>query len=305
MKGMLVIMEENIKINFFKKIWYSIAKPSKYEDLKKQGVGKAIKYFFSLVCILALILASIATFLQLDVVKEAISYIDEKLPEIKFKENILTLEDEEAVILDDEKIVGYFGNPIIINPLLEKQGAIEQYKDLATKYKRVIVFLKDEYVLISDKYNPESENVEGIEEHKYSDVSQNFIKDLNYEYGKKDVLEYLRQRTSFAYYIAQYFVIYFGMISLLYVVYIILISIGLWLVTRIFKNKWTFKETLMNTIYASTLSMFVYVLYTIISYFTKFRISIMDIICIVIIFVYLYLIIWKENRNEISNKYRM
>ena len=46
MKGMLVIMEENIKINFFKKIWYSIAKPSKYEDLKKQGVGKAIKYFF-------------------------------------------------------------------------------------------------------------------------------------------------------------------------------------------------------------------------------------------------------------------
>ena len=165
--------------------------------------------------------------------------------------------------------------------------------------------MKDEYVLISDKYNPESENVEGIEEHKYSDVSQNFIKDLNYEYGKKDVLEYLRQRTSFAYYIAQYFVIYFGMITLLYVVYIILISIGLWLVTRIFKNKWTFKETIMNTIYASTLSMFVYVLYTIISYFTKFRISIMDIICIVIIFVYLYLIIWKENRNEISNKYRM
>ena len=65
-------MEENIKINFFKKIWYSIAKPSKYEDLRKQGVGKAVKYFFSIVCILALIVAIIATFLQLDVVKNAI-----------------------------------------------------------------------------------------------------------------------------------------------------------------------------------------------------------------------------------------
>lgn len=291
-------MEENIKINFFKKMWYSIVRPSKYEDLRKQGIGKTIKYFFSLVCILALILASIATFLQLNVVRDAISYLDERLPEIKFKENTLTLENEEAVILDEEKIVSYFGNPIIINPLLEKQEAIDQYKDLAANYKRVIVFLKDEYILITDKYNPQSEDAEGIEEHKYSDVSQNFIKDLKYEYGKQDVLEYLRQRTSFAYYIAQYFVVYFGMIALLYIVYILLTSTGLWGVTKILKNKWTFKESLINTIYASTLSMLVYVAYMIISYFTKFRISIMDIISIALIFVYLYLILLGQKKNK-------
>ena len=301
MKGMVIKMEENIKINFFKKIWYSIAKPSKYEDLRKQGVGKAVKYFFSIVCILALIVAIIATFLQLDVVKNAINYLDEKLPEIKFKENVLTLENEEATILDDEKIIEYFRNAIIINPLLEKQEAIDQYKDLATDKNNVIVFLKDEYVLISNKYNAENESEDGIAEQKYSEISSNFIKDTNYEYGKKDVLEYLKQRTSFTYYIAQYFVVYFGMITILYVIYIALTSVALWLVTKILKNKWNFKESLMNTIYASSLSMIVYVAYMIISYFTKFRISFMDIISIVLIFVYLYLILWKQ-KKENQNK---
>lgn len=295
-------MEENIKINFFKKIWYSIAKPSKYEEFRKQGVGKAVKYFFSIVCILALIVAIIATFIQLGVVKEAINYLDEKLPEIKFKENILSLENEEATILDDEKIIEYFRNVIVINPLLGKQEAIDQYKDLATDKNNVIVFLNDEYVLISNKYTPENENEEGIVSQKYTEISSNFIKDLSYEYGKKDVIEYLKQRTSFTYYIAQYFVVYFGMITLLYVIYISLTSVALWLVTKISKNKWNYKESLMNTIYASTLSMFIYVAYMIIGYFTKLRISFMDIISIALIFVYLYLILWKQKKQIKEDK---
>lgn len=250
---------------------------------------------------MALILASIATILQLDIVKEAISYLDEKLPEIKFKENNLSLENDDAVILDDEKIIGYLGTPIVINPLLERQEAIEQYKDLALKYNKVIIFLNDEYVVISDKYSPEKDG-EGLEEKKYSDISQNFIKDMSYEYGKNDVIEYIRQRTSFSYYIAQYFVVYFGMIGLLYIIYIALTSVGLWLVTKITKFKWNYKESLINTIYASTLSMFVYVFYMILSYFTKFRISFIDIISLAIIFIYLYIIVYRQNRRENMNK---
>ena len=40
MKGMLMKMEKYEKINFLKKIGYSIGKPSKYEDLTKQGIRK-------------------------------------------------------------------------------------------------------------------------------------------------------------------------------------------------------------------------------------------------------------------------
>ena len=122
---------------------------------------------------------------------------------------------------------------------------------------------------------------------------------MSYEYGKNDVLEYLSQRSSFSYYLAQYFVIYFVTITFIYILYIALISAGVWLVTKAYKSKWTYKEALTNTIYASTLSMFVYVLYTIISYFTKFRISFMDIISIALIFVYIYLILWKQKRRKV------
>lgn len=296
MKGNIRNMNEN-KINFFKKIWYSIAKPSKYFEMNKQDLTKTIRYFFAIVCILALSLSIIVSLIQSNIVNEAINCLDEKLPEIKFKENILSLENEDAIILDDKKIMDYFTNPIVINTLLSKDEAIEQYKDIALQNNKVIIFLKEEFVLISDKYNPENEK-EGIEAHKYSDVSSNFIKDTKNEYGKKDILNYLRQRTPITYYIAQFFVIYFITISFLFFIYIILIATSVWLVTKGFKLKWTYKESLSNTIYASTLSMFAYVMYMIISYFTKFKFAFMDVVCMAIIFIYLYIILMRQKKEN-------
>ena len=291
-------MEDKLKINFFKKLWYSIARPSKYEKLRNLGIGKAIQYFFSLISILAIVLAIIAAFLQIKVVNNAIAYLDEKIPEFTFKENKLTLENADATILDDEKIISYLGNKIVINSLIKKEDAINQYKDLATENNKVLIFLNEEYVLISNKYNPESENNEGIENKKYSEVSSKFITDTSYEYSKKDLIEYLKERTTYTYYIAQFFVIYFGFTTFRYFIYIVLIAASLWLVTKLSKSKWTLGEAIMNTIYASTLSMVVYVLYLIISYFTGLIIPIVDIISIFFIFTYLYLLVWKRKKRE-------
>lgn len=293
-------MEENLKINFFKKFWYSIGRPSKYENLRRLGIGNAIIFIFSIICILAIILAIIATFLQIKVVNDAITYMDEKIPEFKFKDNKLTLVDAEATILDDEKITSYLGNKIVINTLIKREDAIDQYKVLATEKCKVLVFLGEEYVLISNKYNPESENNEGIENKKYSEVSSKFITDTSYEYSKKDLIEYLKERTTYTYYIAQFFVIYFGFITFRFFIYIVLIATSLWLVTKLSKSKWTLGESIMNTIYASTLSMVVYVLYLIISYFTGLIIPIIDIISIFFIFIYLYLLVWRQKKKEIK-----
>lgn len=290
-------MEDNLKINFFKKLWYSIARPSKFEILRELGIGKAIKYIISLISILAMVLAIIASFLQIKVVNNAIAYLDEKIPEFKFKDNKLTLENADATILDDEKIISYLGNKIVINTSMKKENAIDQYRDLATEKNKVLIFLNEEYILISNKYNPESKNDEGIENKKYLEIAPKYIKDTSYEYSKKDVIEYLKKRTTYTYYIAQYFVIYFGSIIILYGIYIILISLSLWLVTKILKVKWALKESIINTIYASSLSMIVYVLYMIISYFTRFRIAIIDILIIFLIFIYLYLLVWKQKKK--------
>ena len=80
--------------------------------------------------------------------------------------------------------------------------------------------------------------------------------------------------------------------------YILLISIGMWLITKLSKYKWTFKDSLMNTIYASTLSLLVYVTYMVVSYLTDFKIVFMDVISIVLIFIYLILVIWKQKTEE-------
>lgn len=298
-------MEEKIKINFFKKIWYSIAKPSKYKELRKLGLGKSLKYFFSIISILAIILATIATFIQIRVVNDAISYLNESIPDFKFKDNKLTLDNSEASILDDERIISYLGNKIVFNPLLNKNEAINEYKDLSTENNNVLVFLNEEYVLISNKYDSEKNSEEGIENKKYTEISKNYIKDTNHEYTKKDVIEYLNKRNKYTYYIAQYFIIYVAMISIIYGIYVTLISIFVWLITKLIskikKNsdfKWTFKDNLINTLYASTLSLIIYVAYLIFSYFTHIKIVSIDIISLLLIFVYIYILLWKLTFNK-------
>ena len=289
-------MEENVKINFFKKIWYSVAKTSKYDNLRKLGLGKAIKYIFSIITVLALIIAIFFSIIQINVVKDAISYLDEKLPEIKFKENTLTSENKEATVINDNKIIEYFGNIVVINPLLEKQEAINQYKSLTTEKNGVIIFLSKEYVVISNKYNSESQ--EGIDSKKYEEVSSKYIKDMSYEYSKKDIIQYLRDRISYAYYIGQFFIIYIVIIIFLYALYTLLISISIWIVTKIIKLKWTFKESLINTIYASTLSMLIICLYSIISYFISFSGNFIGVLSIVAIFIYLYILIYIQKKKK-------
>ena len=120
------------------------------------------------------------------------------------------------------------------------------------------------------------------------------IKDKSIEYNKESIISYIKQKTSFAYYLAQFFVFYLGLYTILYLLYIVLISTSLWVVTKITKQKWTFKKSVMNTIYASTLSLIIYVLYMVISFFAKFSILFMDIISIMIIYIYIFLVLRRE-----------
>ena len=88
------------------------------------------------------------------------------------------------------------------------------------------------------------------------------------------------------------------MITFIYFVYIILISAGIWLATKLAKFKWTFKDSLMNTIYAATLSEIIYVTYMIVSYYAKFSISFMDVISLLLIFVYMFILLWKDKNKK-------
>lgn len=285
--------ENTAKINFFKKIWYSFAKPSKYEDMRNEGVWIAIKYFMSLIAIFAIILSIIATNIQTSDVNKAISYLEENLPEITFKENKLATKENKETVLDDKEFIEKFANVVVINTNIDKEKAVEKYSKLATDKHNVITFLNEEYIVLTNKNNKEE-----IPTYKYTDIASKYIKDNSVEYKKENIISYVKQRTSYTYFLAQFFVFYLGMYTILYLLYILLISGSLWVVTKISKHKWKFKEAVMNTTYASTLSLITYIIYTTINFFVKFTIPFMDIISIMLVYIYIFLILRREKLEE-------
>lgn len=56
---------KNKNINFLKKLMYSIAKISKYDEMSKEGLKNAIKYFFCLITLMAVTLSVVSSYIQL------------------------------------------------------------------------------------------------------------------------------------------------------------------------------------------------------------------------------------------------
>ena len=305
------IEKDNKKIPFFRKFWYSIGRIGQYEKLNKEGLVASLKYFFGLVAILAFILAIIYSVVQVKMSNEVIQYLNDNLPEITFKNNQLSLDNDDATIIDNEDMADKLGNAIVINPLIDENEAVKNYSNLATDKHNCIVFLSEEFIIITSKYNSENSdentdlnNVEGITISKYSDVSSRYISDTDSEYHKEAVIAVLQNSNSYYYYIAENFVVYYLRLFIEYFIYITIISILIWIVVKLLgkkKNiKWEFKETVTNVIYASTLSIVFSVIYFIVNYFTKFSIPIYDVISILLIFVYVYILLIKSKKKKIE-----
>ena len=293
-------MEEEIatKTKFFKKIWISISKPSKYEELHKEGVWSSIKYFLGLIFLLSIILAIIIAFLKSTQATETITYLEENLPEITFKDNILKADKE--ISLNDKKIIENFGLPIIINTNINKEQAIKEYSGIAQENGATIIFLGEECVAITNKYKPENNNNEGIESYKYSDILSSYIKDTSKEYKKNDIIDFFKNRSSYSYYIAQLFTSNLLSMIVIYAFYAIIISGSLWLVTKITKNKWSYKKSIMNTLYASTLSAIIYTIYMILRYYLKIQLQPTTVISIFLIYIYVFLILKNEKERNVQ-----
>ncbi len=292
-----VEVKEIKKINFFKKIWWSITKINKYDELAGDGLGSAIRYFFILVLILSIILTIVATYIQSTVINDAMKYLDETLPEMTFANNELTVETDEVTILDDEKFATYFGYTVVINPYLEKQQAIDEYYKLAKGNRNCVVFLSNEVVNISSNYDANTESSSGVESYSYKEHASKYLKDISKEYKKQDIINVLNESISYEYYFGGYLISYIIMLLLFYVLYIVTIALSMFLVAKLLKIDEKLKVMFVKTIYAITLSAILYVLYALISYFTKITIPYFDVIDIAIAYIYLGIIIGKQKNN--------
>ena len=292
------------KIKFFKKLWWSTTKVSKYDEMAKLGLKSAIKYFVAILAILALILGLISTYIQATNIQKVEEYLSQTMPEFKIQKDeqseedkyILNLENNDVFILDNQNFIESFSHLVVINTSLEEEKAIEEYYKLATEKYNCAIFLKDKCIIISTKYDPNSENKEqGIAKYTYRDILNTLGTGIN-ELTKTNLLGYLNN-ISYTYYIFAYFINYFVILITVFALDIIIIGILGLIISKIWKISINKKEIFSIAIYAYTLPAIIYIIYLIIRYFTNFTINYMNIIDILIAYIYVMIYFYQKRKK--------
>lgn len=293
-------------ITFFKRLLFSIAKPSKYDEMIKLGLKKSIKYFVGLISIMALILSLAGTYIQSVEVQKIGKYVDENIPEFKV-ENIakegeeanykLNIENSESIILDNQDFINTFKSTVVVNINMTEKQAIQEYYDIATDNNICTVFLEDKCIMISSKYNPENENQkEGITEYTYSEVLNKIGPDFT-ELKKNDLIGFFNN-ISFTYYIITYFVSYFIILLVIFALDVMVLAIAAKIISKILKKDINIKRIFSLSIYSLTLPIILYIIYLIINYFARLNIGYINIINMMIAFIYVMLYFLSKRNNK-------
>lgn len=296
-------MEKDIKndknINFWKKIYYSIFKLNKYEDMIKEGLKKSVKYFFSLVSVVAIISSIFFTYETTNTIKEFSNYIKESLPNFKIENNELNIEDSEAVILDKDITSQIINGRIIINTNLDKEKAIEEYSDLV-KEENCTIFLKDKVIYLINGFEIQDLNDEN-KKNNYEYTYEEFLAGYNLSYeevfSKDSLIKYIESQPA-TYYWIQYFIIYFVMSVITFSLCIIIIVASEIIIKRIFKDEIKSKKEMLSlAIYSFTLPMILQIVYWILKYYiTNINTNLFQTIMILISYFYVIMYINKNKK---------
>lgn len=296
------------KIGFIKTLWWSITKPSKYDEIIKMGLKKAIKYFITLIVLMALLLSIVGAYIQSIEVQKIANYFQVNVPEFKIENTAkegekpkyrLNLENNEAVILDDQNFINIYKHKVVVNTSIKEKEAIKEYYNLATDNNNCLLFLNDKCIIISSKYNPDNKNKEeGINKYTYSEVLNKIGPDFT-EFSKTDLIGTLNN-VSYIYYIISYFVNYFIVLLVLIAFDIVIIWVIGLIISKILKTNNNKRNIFSLSIYSCTLSIVLYIGYLIINYFAKFNVTISNFIIMFIAYVYMILYFYMNKKKDIA-----
>lgn len=233
------------KINFFKKIYFSICKIKEYENLSKEGLRKSIYYIMDLVLICALIYASILTFQMKKNADGLQEYLEENFPNLTYKEEMLVSEKEERVILDNELVKVNFGGQLVIDTTTEYDTLISEYKNSEVP---TILLTSNKYITINSQGT--------VSEYNYTDI----IKTENKEETiiGKDYFVNLFSNISYSYYFCGYLVGSAIGTSIIIFIYNLLITGVTFIFCKIKKANVKFGEIYRMGLYAHTIAVFGY-----------------------------------------------
>lgn len=267
------IEESNLKIGFFRKLWYSIQKIEKYSELAAEGVASAIKYLIILVLMMAIVSATLSIYKISNKVKEVSDFIRNQDVEISYKEGILDVNSENPIESDLQ--IG----KIIIDTKTEENEKIDNYLSSDSE-SNVIVVLKNKLIL-------KEQSVESSVNYSYVDL---FGEMGITEFNKDQLLSYLSGDGILKLYSG----IAIGLIFYTFVIYfintmlnIIIIASVACVAALILKMKPKVSMMFNMGVYAVTLSTILNMLYIILNSLTGFKIVYFDVMYTVIASIYI------------------
>lgn len=259
-----------------KKIWYSITKIEKYGEMATEGVGKALLYLSKLIIFLAIILSIWVTIQTSNNLTKTFEYIKNDFPEFSYKSGELNVESEEPIIIENEQIEG----KIVVDTKTNSEETINQYINSINEYGGGIVILKNR-VIISNML------MTGSMTYDYKEMLDSLKIS---EFNKKEVVEYVNSSQMTALYVSLFATLFiytyvWYLIKSLW--YVAIISIFGYLTAWLLGIKMRYAPIFNMSVYASTLSIILNIIYVSINIFIPFTIKYFEMMYIAVATIYL------------------
>lgn len=269
--------ENELKMNFFKKVWYSITKIEKYPDMAAQGFGNAISYLSKIVAILAIVLCLGMIYQTYNLIGEGINYLKNEFPEFSYSDEKLNVESEEIIkISEEDSVVGY----TVIDTKTEDEQIINKYINEIEETGSGIVVLKNKIIL----KNPA---VAGTITYEYNEI---FGQMGITQFTKQDVINYASGTQIISLYVSIFLTIFiysFMMYILTTLSNAVFLSLFGWITTWIAKIKMRYVAIFNMSVYALTLSIILNMVYIAINIFIDFNIEYFQVMYVSVAAIYL------------------
>lgn len=276
--------KKEVKLNFFKKLWFSITQFEQYPNMAMEGLKRTIKYLIILTAI-ATVFIAIGTLIEMKLIVEDLAqYVDEKIPEFTYENGKLAMAMEDMLIIEDAKSAGI--DRIVINTLTETHEQKEQIQKDNSVIGTTIFLFKDEIIL-----EAKIENDQIVRQgYTYNDLITTYTGQDIENINKDGFIQYLRSDKMNTFYLSYGVFIFITllianiMIGLLDSLEIALLG---WITTTVARIKMKFVAVYNMAVYSLTLPMILNILYVVINYFTDFTITYFQVAYITIAYIYL------------------
>ena len=267
-----------IKINFFQKIWISITKIELYPLIVAEGLKKALMYLSGLVLLLVIVFSSGIIYDIVGAIDDVKLYLENEFPDISYNNGKLDIKSEQPIYLEDKNLI--LGKAIIDT----KDISEEQEKVYIQEAKNDNI---NGIIILDDKVIINNITLKDPIIYTYTDI----FTGLQIEtFNKQNILDYINSSQIIWMYITIFlilciysFVIYF----IINIINIFFLSIVGYFTTMLARIRIKHGAIFNMAVYATTLSIFLNVIYIGVNIFIDFNIEYFQVMYTTVASIYL------------------